>query len=154
MVSWPEPVDPDAPEARPRRRWTLPLIGLGGAVGTLMRFGIESAFPAAPAGWPWATFLINITGALVLAALLELLVLSGPDNGWRRRLRLMVGTGVLGGFTTYSTFMVEAALLGGTGQYLVAFGYAVLSVVLGFTAAWIGISVVGTIRRHFLASPT
>lgn len=151
MVSWPEPVAPGAPGGRPRRRWTLALIGVGGAAGTLMRFGIEAAVPVGGNGWPWPTFLINIAGALVLAALLELLVLTGPDSGWRRRLRLTVGTGMLGGFTTYSSFMVEAALLGGTGQYLIALGYASMSVVLGFTAAWVGISAVNVLHRRHLA---
>lgn len=154
MVSWPRSVDPDAPGRRPRRRWTLLLIGIGGAAGTLLRFGIEAAVPVGANGWPSATFVINITGALVLAAFLELLVLTGPDSGWRRRLRLTVGTGMLGGFTTYSSFMVEAALLGGAGQYLIAFGYAALSVVLGFTASWIGISVVNALhRRHLPGTP-
>lgn len=130
------------------------LVGVGGAGGTLARVGVEAAIPLALDGWPWGTFLINITGAFVLAALLELLVLTGADSGWRRRLRLTVGTGMLGGFTTYSSFMVEAALLGGTGRYLTAFGYAGLSVVLGFTAAGLGMAAVGALHRPHPAVPS
>lgn len=148
MASWPEPVDPDNASPRPGRDWTLLVIGLGGAVGTGVRYIIEAAFPAAPGGWPWATFLINITGAFILAALLETLSRSGPDDGWRRRVRLGVGTGVLGGYTTYSSFMVEATLLGDTGHYLVAVGYVAASVLLGLAAAWVGLASVAGLHRR------
>ncbi len=147
MASWPEPLDPDAPSKRSRPGWRLLLIGLGGAVGTLVRFGVESTIPPAAGGWPFATFLINISGAFILAALLETLSREGPDDGWRRRIRLGVGTGVLGGYTTYSTFMVETALLGGAGHYLIAFGYAAISVGLGVVAAWAGMAVVSAVHR-------
>ncbi len=148
MASWPEPMGPAADPTRPRRGVTMLLIGLGGAVGTMVRFGIESAVPPAANGWPTATFFINISGAFILAALLEMLSLQGPDDGWRRQIRLGVGTGVLGGYTTYSSFMVETALLGGNGQYLIAFGYAAISVVLGLIAAWAGMAAVGALHRR------
>ncbi len=124
------------------------LIGVGGAIGTIARFSIESALPPAANGWPSATFLINISGAFVLAVLLEALSLHGPDDGLRRRIRLGVGTGLLGGYTTYSSFMVETALLGGNGQHLIAFGYAAISVVLGLVAAWAGIATVAALHRR------
>lgn len=148
MVSWPEPLDPDSALKRSSPHWRLLFIGLGGAIGTLVRFGVESTFPPAPGGWPVATFLINLSGAFMLAALLETLSLQGPDDGWRRRIRLGVGTGVLGGYTTYSTFMVETALLGGESHYLIAFGYAAMSVVLGVAAAWIGMTVVNALHHR------
>ena len=147
MVSWTEPLDPDAPSTRSRPGGRLLLIGLGGAVGTMVRFGVESTMPPAGGGWPFATFLINISGAFILAALLETLSWKGPDDGWRRRIRLGVGTGMLGGYTTYSTFMVETALLGGASHYLIAFGYAAVSVVLGVAAAWTGMAVVTALHR-------
>ncbi len=148
MVSWPEPLDPDAPSKRSGPGWRLLLIGLGGAVGTMARFGIESTILPAANGWPTATFLINISGAFILAVLLESLSLRGPDDGWRRRIRLGVGTGVLGGYTTYSSFMVETALLGGAGRYLIAFGYAAISVLLGVIAAWAGMTVAITVHHR------
>lgn len=124
------------------------MVGLGGAVGTVIRFGIESAVPPAANGWPTATFTINISGAFVLAVLLETLSLGGADEGWRRRIRLGLGTGVLGGYTTYSSFMVETALLGEAGQFLIAFGYAAASVVLGLMAALAGMATVGVLHRR------
>ncbi len=148
MTSRPEALDPDLAPRRRDRSWTLLLIGTGGAVGTLIRFGIESFVPPAANGWPTGTFVINVSGAFLLAMLLETLSLRGGDDGWRRRIRLGVGTGVLGGYTTYSSFMVEAALLGSGGRYLIAFGYVAVSLVLGVVAAWAGVALVGLAHRR------
>ncbi len=133
---------------RPRRIPTLLLIGLGGAVGTTVRLALETAFPTPAGTWPWATFCINVTGAFVLAVLLETLRVLGPDQGWLRRIRFGVGTGLLGGFTTYSTFMVETAQLGQFGNYLTAFGYVSASLLLGFAAALAGMAGVSALHRR------
>lgn len=146
MARWTGPVDPDAAAGRRRRGETLLLIGVGGAVGTTARFALEAAFPAVAGTWPWATFCINVTGAFLLAVLLESLATLGPDVGWLRRIRFGVGTGVLGGYTTYSTFMVEAARLGRADEYLTAFGYVTASVLLGFVAAWAGMACVSALQ--------
>ena len=74
--------------------------------------------------------------------LLEAIAESGRDAGWRRGLRLGVGTGVMGGFTTYSTFSVETVLLLRSGHWLLASGYAVASVVTGVLAAILGVRLV------------
>jgi len=116
----------------------LGLVLLGGALGTFVRYTIEHAVPAEAGAWPWATFVINVCGAFVLGLLLEALLRTGPDEGWRRLVRMGVGTGVLGGFTTYSTFAVEADLLVRDGHALLAVGYALGSVVLGDVAALLG----------------
>ncbi len=143
-----EPLDPDVRRDRRGRSWTLLMVGLGGFVGTVVRYALETALPAAPDRWPWTTFLINVTGAFILAVLLETLTVLGPDDGWRRRVRLGVGTGVLGGYTTYSSFMVEAARLGGADQYLMSFAYVAASLVLGVLAALAGMAVVDTLHRR------
>ncbi len=118
----------------------LALIAAGGAAGTAVRAVLERAVPAHPGQWPWTTFSINLTGAFILGLLLELLVRSGPDSGWRRRVRLSVGTGVLGGYTTYSTFAVEVGHLATGPLPLLGPMYAVTSVVLGVLAAAAGIA--------------
>lgn len=148
-VSVPRPVGSGAPRPGSGRGLALLLIGVGGAVGTTIRFALESNFPAVPGAWPWATFCINVTGAFILAAFLETLTVFGPDEGWLRRLRLGIGTGVLGGYTTYSTFTVEALRLGDAGEPLAALSYAVGSVVLGFLAACAGMAGVGALHRRY-----
>lgn len=120
------------------------LVAAGATAGTLLRASIELAFPHAPGEWPWATFVINVVGSFALGALIEALALSGPDTGRRRMLRLGVGTGMIGGFTTYSTFVVEIDQLAAAGAVSMSIVYALVSVVLGVVAAAIGAGVVAS----------
>lgn len=113
----------------------LAAVFVGGAAGTVIRSLLSDAFPHSGGTWPWTTFCINVSGTFLLGLLLEGLVRSGEDTGTRRLLRLGLGTGVLGGFTTYSTFMVETTRL----AWLLATGYVVATVVLGGLAARLGI---------------
>lgn len=136
---------------RPRplhfRPLALGLVFAGGVVGTLARYGVELAIPHRSPGWPIATFAINIVGAFVLGLLLEFLARGGPDEGLRQRLRLLLGTGFCGAFTTYSTFALEAVLIGRDGHSTTALAYGVSTVVLGVAAAWGGIVVGATAHR-------
>jgi CrcB protein len=120
-----------------RPAW-LGVILLGGTAGTAVRAALEAAYPAMPGQWPWTTFWINVSGALILGVLLEVLAETGPDRGWRRGLRLGVGTGVMGGYTTYSTFAVETLQLARSGAWLIGLGYALGSVLLGLLCAFAG----------------
>jgi CrcB protein len=90
---------------------------------------------------------INLIGAFVLGVLLEALSAAGPDRGVRRAMRLTLGTGILGGFTTYSTFMVETADRLRSGHALLAIAYLVGSVIAGLLAAGLGISTAWRARR-------
>ena len=117
----------------------VPLIMVGGALGTAARAGLETHFPSAPAALPWTTMAINLIGSFVLGVLVETLSVAGPDRGIRRAARLTLGTGVLGGFTTYSTFMVESADRLRGGHALLALAYLVGSVILCLLAAGLGI---------------
>lgn len=145
----------EAPPPRPlylRPSYLLMLL-VGGATGTTGRFWLEREL-AAPAGtWPWTTFAINVVGSFLLGLLLTTLARAGPDKGWRRRVRVGVGTGMLGGFTTYSTFVVEVDLLLRTGHVATAAAYALVSVTAGIAAALVGVAVarllvVGDRPRH------
>jgi CrcB protein len=129
-----------------RPAWLLVILA-GGTVGTAVRAGLESAFSPAPGQWPWTTFWINASGALVLGVLLTLLAEIGPDRGWLRGIRLGVGTGVLGGYTTYSTFSVETLLLLRSGGWLLGLAYALTSVVVGVGAAYAGARLVRLVAR-------
>lgn len=129
------------------------LVGLGGTVGTLARTALETMHPAGAGSFPWTTWMINMVGSFLLGVLQESLALSGDDVGWRRAARIGIGTGVIGGFTTYSTFVLESdRLLGGPeSDIVVGLVYVVGSVTLGLVCAMLGIqsakSAVTTLRR-------
>ncbi len=97
------------------------LVAVGGALGAVARFALSDAWPTRPGGVPWATLAVNLVGAFAIGALL---MPSGMEHGTR----LFVAVGVLGGFTTLSTFSFEAVDLwrGGhaaiAGLYLAATG--------------------------------
>jgi CrcB protein len=120
-------------------RWrSVGLVFAGGALGTGVRYGLSRLTPPL-AGVPVAILAINVLGAFLLGLLLEGLARAGSDDGWRRDLRLAVGTGVLGGFTTYSALAEDTASLLSAGHPGRAVGYAVTTLVLGLLAAASGI---------------
>jgi len=131
-----------APGRRPGGRTRGgPLIGyvaaaLGGALGALARWGVGALLPHSPGAWPWATLLVNLTGCLVLGLLLAAVFARHPQHPW---LRPFLGTGVLGGYTTFSTFSVDAVHLADAGRWAPAAGYVVVSVVGGVLAATAGV---------------
>ncbi|KAF0956709.1 MULTISPECIES: fluoride efflux transporter FluC [unclassified Rhodococcus (in: high G+C Gram-positive bacteria)] len=124
------PVDPDERPPHLRAR-ALVWVFAGGLCGTGLRYLAEQTFPAVDGQWPWATFGVNIAGAFILGALLEVLARLGPDDGWRQRVRLFGGTGICGALTTYSAFALEITDLARASAVVTAFAYAVVSVVLG-----------------------
>lgn len=140
------PVDPDE---RPLhlRVHALAWVFAGGLVGTGVRYWAEEMFPAQHAHWPWATFGVNIVGAFLLGALLEMLARLGHDEGWRQRIRLFGGTGICGALTTYSTFALEITDLARASAVVTALAYAVVSVVLGLAAAACGIALASRAAR-------
>ena len=160
------PLDPDLPPSTPPHlTWGgVGLVLVGGVAGTLARYAVGQGLsvgqvldvgPGLPASdgpspwgrWPMATFCVNVVGAFLLGVLLEALGRRGPDVGTRLRLRLLLATGFLGAFTTYSTLAVEASSLAREGYVSVALAYAVGSVVLGFLAAMLGIWVAAEHHR-------
>ena len=132
------PVIPRAPD--------LLLVALGGALGTLARWAVGRALPPA-AGWPLGTLAVNAVGALALGLLLEALARRGAETPRARALRLAAGTGVLGGFTTWSGLALEADRLAAGGDVLQAAGYLLGSVALGLLAASAGIALGARTRR-------
>lgn len=120
-------------------RWGfIGIVAAGGILGALARYGLGLVIPA-PGAWPLPTLLINLTGALALGALLEGLSHRGPDVGNRRVLRLALGTGFLGAYTTYSTLAVDAVHLVNGGQPTAAFAYLAASLFGGALATLAGI---------------
>lgn len=120
---------------------TIALVAAGGLVGAPARYAISGALPSSGSGFPTATFVTNLTGALALGLLLEVLARRGPDEGTRRSVRLLVGTGILGAYTTYSTFSVDTDQLLRSHRVGLAIAYALGSVVLGVVATGVGVAV-------------
>jgi fluoride exporter len=125
--------------ARPRLsvQWdVLAVIAVGGASGSLARWGVGELFPWNGEGFPWATFVENVSGAFALGVLMVLLLDVWPP---RRYLRPFVGVGLLGGYTTFSTYMLEARDLLASDRVPVALAYLGGSLVAGLLAVWAGI---------------
>ena len=134
-------------------RWQyLALVALGGTFGTALRQLLILSVPSL-AGVPIMTMGINILGAFLLGVLLEELMHRGPDQGRRRHLRLLLGTGVLGGFTTYSALAADAFLLLSHGRPVPALLYAFGTLFGGALASWAGITLSTVIRRRRSVAP-
>ncbi|GEN78959.1 fluoride efflux transporter FluC [Actinotalea fermentans] len=131
------------PVSRPAylRPGLVALVALGGAVGTTARYLLASAVPGA--GWPVATFGANVVGAFLLGVLLEALVRRGPETPRGRAVRLTLGTGLLGGFTTFSSLAIEVERFWARGDVGPGAAYGLGSVALGFVAALAGVVVAG-----------
>ena len=113
------------------------LVMAGGAVGAALRFGLSHAVPMVAGAWPWATFVANVLGSLLMGVLAFWLVRKGAQG---EQVRLLLGVGVLGGFTTFSAFSLEIAQMIENGQLAMAFGYAVSSVLVALTALFAGVA--------------
>ncbi|WP_062216450.1 fluoride efflux transporter CrcB [Streptomyces sp. NBRC 109706] len=111
------------------------LVALGGSVGAPLRYGVDRAIRARRDPLlPWGTFLVNVVGSLVLG-LLTGAALAGAAG---ERLGLLLGTGLCGALTTYSTFSYEALRLVETGARRASAGYVLGSVAAGLGAAFAG----------------
>jgi CrcB protein len=106
-------------------------ILLGGAVGALLRTGLSRAYPFDPAGWPWATFAVNLAGAFALGYFTTRLQERLPLSAYRRPL---LGTGFCGALTTFSTVQIELLELLDAHRYGTAIAYAALSIAGGYLA--------------------
>jgi CrcB protein len=119
------------------------LVALGGALGSVARFKLSGYVLHHTIDWrfPAGTFVVNVVGCLaagILAGLAEKHDLLAPDT------RLLLFTGVLGGFTTFSAFGLETMHLLKRGDVAVAGANIVLSVVMGLIALWLGMGLAGT----------
>jgi len=102
-----------------------------GAIGALARYGLAEALPHDAGTWPWATFVVNILGALALGYLTTRLQERLPPSAYRRPL---LGTGLCGALTTFSTMQVELLQMLDDGETGLAAGYAAASIAVGLLA--------------------
>ena len=113
------------------------LVMSGGAIGAAQRFGLSRALPVSASRWPWPTFVVNVVGGLCMGVL-AIWLLRGDSSA--EPLRLFLGVGVLGGFTTFSAFTFEMAQMVQRGQTGMAAIYATLSVLLALGAIFAGMT--------------
>lgn len=114
----------------------MALVAAGGAVGTSARYGLSRGFPVEAGELPLATFGENVLGAALLGLLLAVLASRRRPS---RRLRLLLATGMLGAFTTFSTFSAEIVVLVQGDHVGLALAYVAATLVAGVTAAAAGV---------------
>ena len=124
----------------------IALVAVGGAVGSLARYVVERLAGTLD-GLPVGTLAVNVVGAFALGALLEWLAVRGSDVSHRRAERLLLGTGFLGGFTTYSALAVETDGLLRDGRVGLALAYALTTVVVGLVASLAGVMSARAVAR-------
>ena len=114
------------------------LVMAGGAIGAALRYQLGRMLLANTAGWPWHTFVANVAGGFAMGLLAGWLARQGTGGG---DLRLLLGVGLLGGFTTFSAFSLEMAFMVERGQLMLAASYALGSVVLAVVALFAGLGI-------------
>lgn len=127
------------------RARTLLAVAFGGGVGAWLRYEANALFPVlVPPQFPWTTFAVNILGSFLLGLLLTLVFEHWPPT---RFARPFAAVGILGGFTTFSTFEVETARLAGAHQVALAATYAASSLVVGLLAVAAGAAAATVVAR-------
>lgn len=134
-----------------RDRWDiLIVIAAGGALGSVGRWAVNEALAHRDDQVAWGTAVENVSGAFALGLLMVFVLDVWPTT---RYLRPFLGVGVLGGYTTFSTYMLDTRSLVVTGQVPAAFGYLFGTLLTGLVAVWAGILlaravVAGAVRRQ------
>jgi CrcB protein len=116
------------------------LVGAGGAIGAMARFGFANLVARLwPMSFPLATLVINIIGSIAMGLFIGLMVRLLP--AWQEDARLFVAVGILGGFTTFSSFSLDTIVLIERGELLLAGAYVLLSVVVCLIGLYLGLLV-------------
>jgi fluoride exporter len=121
----------------------LAAVFAGGALGAVARAALSTLADADPASWPWPTFIVNIVGAFLVGYFTTRLLERLPVSSYRRPL---LGTGLCGGLTTFSTMQVETLKMIQHGHWALAVGYTVTSIVLGLVAVHLATAFVRRVR--------
>jgi fluoride exporter len=141
--------EPSVPGVRKRRvlphadRQEIAAIFAGGALGTLLRAALSNAFPHSATSWPWPTFAVNIIAAFLLGYFVTRLQERLPLSSYRRPL---LGTGLCGGLSTFSTMQVEILKMLDAHAWALAAGYTTASIVTGYAAIHLATAMVRRTR--------
>ncbi|MDI3384715.1 CrcB family protein [Streptomyces sp. B-S-A8] len=127
---------------------TLAAVAAGGVLGAAARYGASLLWPTRTGAFPWTTLGVNVVGC---AAMGVLMVVITEGRQRHRLVRPFLGTGVLGGFTTFSTYAVDIERLNGLREARSALGYLALTLVGALAAVWLA---AGTTRRALNAATT
>jgi len=115
------------------------LVFVGGGLGAMARYGLNQVVMRLAGGaFPWGILLINVTGSTVMGLAASWFMLRG-DTGWSPHVRLFLTTGVLGGYTTFSAFSLDAAMLWERGEHGAAAAYVIGSVALSLVGVFAGL---------------
>lgn len=115
------------------------IVFLGGGLGSMARHGVNVGTARAFSGeFPLATFIVNVVGSFLMGLLAAWFAFRA-DMAWSQHVRLLLTTGFLGGFTTFSTFSLDTAFLIERDAYVTAAVYVVLSVVVGVAGLFAGL---------------
>ncbi len=139
--------DPGAASVVHRGRWSTPaVVSIGGVLGALARYGLQTAFPFPPGGFDWATFAINVSGCLLIG----IVIVLAAESRAHPLLRPFLATGMLGGYTTFSSYVVGIQRELSAGAPGTALAYGAGTAVAALAAAWAGVrvanAVVGGVR--------
>jgi CrcB protein len=128
----------DRQELRVHPWLMLALIACGGVFGTLTRYGLQQAWPHQPGQFPWATFVVNVSGCLLIGVLMTLIGHLWPNQ---RLLRPFLGVGFLGGYTTFSTYALDIQQALGATAAATALLYLAGTLVTALLAVWAGTTI-------------
>lgn len=115
----------------------LAAIAAGGVLGSLGRYAVGLALPHSPAAFPWGTFLVNVTGSAAMGVLVVWVLSMDRPHPW---LRPFLGVGVLGGWTTFSTYAVEGRDLFASDRGWLGLVYVLGSLTVGLAAVGVGVT--------------
>ena len=113
------------------------LVGIGGALGAMARYWAGTVIGSLSNGFPTSTFLINIAGSIAMGLLVGFLARATPQ--YQNEIRLFVAVGIFGGFTTFSSFSLDAITLIERGDYVLATLYILGSVLLSLAGLMLGL---------------
>ncbi|GAA0226338.1 CrcB family protein [Cryptosporangium japonicum] len=119
----------------PGEKQVVAVVSAGGVIGALARYGLSVAWPHGPGQFAWSTFVVNVSGCLLMGVLMVVLTEVYPNQ---RLVRPFLGVGVLGGYTTFSTYVIDVGHNATSGAAAIGLAYFLATVIAALVAVWAG----------------